>query len=137
MSLMQWCDGEIANAETFSAPLTSHALHYGTGVFEGIRAYNGRIFKSTEHSERLRMSGELLDMPLPYSVAEINAAKQRIEAALTARRQALAEAELQTQLKAEALLRDELFLDAEKLAMKSFASGSTVGGCHFGISVCI
>jgi branched-chain amino acid aminotransferase len=47
-------------------------------VFEGERCYNGKIFKSTEHSERLRKSGELLDMPLPYSVEEINAAKEAV-----------------------------------------------------------
>ncbi|MBP9952704.1 MAG: branched-chain amino acid aminotransferase, partial [Cypionkella sp.] len=56
--------------------ILTHALHYASSVFEGERCYNGKIFKSTEHSQRLRMSGELLDMPLPYSVAEINAAKE-------------------------------------------------------------
>jgi branched-chain amino acid aminotransferase len=45
-------------------------------VFEGERCYNGKIFKGSEHSQRLRTSGELLDMPLPYSVAEIDAAKE-------------------------------------------------------------
>jgi branched-chain amino acid aminotransferase len=44
-------------------------------VFEGERAYGGEIFKSTEHSERFRRSAELLDFQIPYSVAELDAAK--------------------------------------------------------------
>ena len=67
MSLMQWCDGEIAGAETFSAPLTSHALHYGTGVFEGIRAYatddgGAAVFRLPEHLARMRRGAEALGM---------------------------------------------------------------------------
>ncbi len=67
MSLMQWCDGEIANAETFSAPLTSHALHYGTGVFEGIRSYatddgGAAVFRLPEHLERMQKGAEVLGM---------------------------------------------------------------------------
>jgi branched-chain amino acid aminotransferase len=67
MSLMQWCDGEIAGAETFSAPLTSHALHYGTGVFEGIRSYatddgGAAVFRLPEHLERMRKGAKALGM---------------------------------------------------------------------------
>jgi branched-chain amino acid aminotransferase len=47
-------------------------------VFEGERAYGGRIFKSTQHSERLRNSANILDFEIPYSVAEIDAAKQLV-----------------------------------------------------------
>jgi branched-chain amino acid aminotransferase len=47
-------------------------------VFEGERAYGGEIFKCTEHSERLKRSGELLDFEIPYSVAEIDAAKKLV-----------------------------------------------------------
>lgn len=67
MSLMQWCDGEIAGAETFHVPLTSHALHYGTGVFEGIRAYGtdgggAAVFRLPEHLARMRRGAEALGM---------------------------------------------------------------------------
>jgi branched-chain amino acid aminotransferase len=47
-------------------------------VFEGERAYGGKIFKSTEHSERLKNSANILDFEIPYSVAEIDAAKQLV-----------------------------------------------------------
>jgi branched-chain amino acid aminotransferase len=53
----------------------THALHYASAVFEGERAYGGHIFKSTEHSRRLRDSARMLDFELPYSAAEIDAAK--------------------------------------------------------------
>jgi branched-chain amino acid aminotransferase len=67
MSLMQFCDGEIAEAEAFSVPLTSHALHYGTGVFEGIRSYatddgGAAVFRLREHLERMRKGAEALGM---------------------------------------------------------------------------
>lgn len=67
MSLMQWCDGRIAGAEAFSAPLTSHALHYGTGVFEGIRSYatddgGAAVFRLPEHLERMRKGADALGM---------------------------------------------------------------------------
>jgi branched-chain amino acid aminotransferase len=56
----------------------SHGLHYASCVFEGERAYGGEIFKGTEHSERLRHSAEVLDFTIPYSVAEIDAAKRLV-----------------------------------------------------------
>ncbi|WP_444667813.1 branched-chain amino acid aminotransferase [Cereibacter changlensis] len=71
-----WMDGELVDWRSAKVHVLTHALHYASSVFEGERCYNGKIFKSVEHSERLRKSGELLDMPLPYSVAEIEAAKE-------------------------------------------------------------
>jgi branched-chain amino acid aminotransferase len=56
-------------------------MHYGSSVFEGERAYNGKIFKSKEHSERLLKSGEYMDIPIPYTVEEIEAAKTAVIAA--------------------------------------------------------
>tara|TARA_B110000483_G_scaffold242948_1_gene330562 strand:- start:4028 stop:4801 length:774 start_codon:yes stop_codon:yes gene_type:complete len=56
-------------------------MHYASSVFEGERCYNGKIFKSRDHSARLIQSGNLIDFELPYSVDEIEAAK---EAALEA-----------------------------------------------------
>ena len=71
-----WMDGKLVDWRSANVHILTHAMHYASSVFEGERCYNGKIFKSTQHSERLRTSGELLDMPLPYSVAEINAAKE-------------------------------------------------------------
>jgi branched-chain amino acid aminotransferase len=54
--------------------LLTHALHYGSAVFEGERVYDGEIFKLTEHSQRLLESAKGLDFEIPYSVAEIDQA---------------------------------------------------------------
>jgi branched-chain amino acid aminotransferase len=71
-----WMDGQLVDWRSANVHILSHAMHYASSVFEGERCYNGKIFKSVEHSERLRKSGELLDMELPWSVAEIEAAKE-------------------------------------------------------------
>jgi branched-chain amino acid aminotransferase len=71
-----WMDGKLVDWRSANVHILTHAMHYASSVFEGERCYNGKIFKMSEHSERLRISGDLLDMPLPYAVAEINAAKE-------------------------------------------------------------
>lgn len=71
-----WMDGELVEWRKAKVHVLTHALHYGSAVFEGERAYNGKIFKSREHSERLIKSCELMDMPCPYTVDEIEAAKE-------------------------------------------------------------
>ena len=76
-----WMDGKLVEWRDANVHVLTHALHYASAVFEGERCYNGRIFKSRQHSERLRTSGELLDMPLPFSVDEIEAAKASVLAA--------------------------------------------------------
>ena len=73
-----WMDGKLVDWRSAKVHVLTHALHYASAVFEGERCYGGRIFKGTEHSERLRRSGALLDMELPWSVAEIDAAKQAV-----------------------------------------------------------
>lgn len=73
-----WYDGKLVPWEEANLHVLSHGLHYASAVFEGERAYGGEIFKSTEHSERLKHSGELLDFEIPYSVAEIDAAKRLV-----------------------------------------------------------
>lgn len=70
-----WFDGQLVPWRDAKLHVLSHGLHYGSGVFEGERAYDGVIFKSTEHSERFRRSAQLLDFEIPYSVAELDAAK--------------------------------------------------------------
>ncbi|MFZ8942021.1 MAG: branched-chain amino acid aminotransferase [Gemmobacter sp.] len=76
-----WMDGALVDWRDAKVHVLTHALHYASSVFEGERAYGGRIFKSREHSQRLLRSGELLDLPIPYSVDQIEAAKAEVLAA--------------------------------------------------------
>ena len=73
-----WMDGSLVPWRDAKIHVLTHALHYGSAVFEGERAYGGKIFESRKHSERLIRSAEYLDMPLPYSVEEIEGAKKAI-----------------------------------------------------------
>jgi branched-chain amino acid aminotransferase len=70
-----WMDGELVEWRSANIHILTHAMHYASAVFEGERAYEGAIFKSREHSERLRASGAALDMPIPWTVDQIEAAK--------------------------------------------------------------
>ena len=70
-----WLDGEMVPWRDTKVHILTHAMHYASSVFEGERAYGGKIFKSREHSKRLLKSGKYIDMPIPYSVDEIEAAK--------------------------------------------------------------
>ena len=76
-----WMDGKLVDWRDAKVHILTHGLHYGSSVFEGERAYNGKIFKSREHSERLLKSGEYMDIPIPYTVDEIEAAKVEVLAA--------------------------------------------------------
>ena len=76
-----WMDGELVDWRDAKVHILTHGLHYGSSVFEGERAYNGKIFKSMEHSKRLLKSGEYMDIPIPYTVNEIEAAKAEVLAA--------------------------------------------------------
>ncbi|MDV7144074.1 branched-chain amino acid aminotransferase [Tropicimonas sp. TH_r6] len=73
-----WMDGKLVPWRDANVHVLTHALHYASSVFEGERAYHGTIFKSREHSERLRKSAEMIDFEIPYSVDEIEAAKALI-----------------------------------------------------------
>ena len=73
-----WMDGNLVPWRNANVHILTHALHYGSSVFEGERAYNGKIFKSREHSERLIKSGNYIDVPVPYSVDEIEEAKSLV-----------------------------------------------------------
>ncbi|MCZ8314714.1 branched-chain amino acid aminotransferase [Phreatobacter sp.] len=70
-----WMDGKLVPWRSAQVHVLTHGLHYASAVFEGERAYGGVIYKSTEHSARLRKSAELLDFEIPFSVEEIDAAK--------------------------------------------------------------
>ena len=78
-----WMDGELVSWAEANVHVLTHALHYGTGVFEGIRAYaNGdgtAVFRLRDHMKRLLVSAEAYSMPLEYSVDElVTAAKETI-----------------------------------------------------------
>jgi branched-chain amino acid aminotransferase len=73
-----WMNGELVDWADATIHVGTHGLHYGTGVFEGIRAYETdrgtAVFRLKEHMERLHKSAQLLYMDLPYSVDELRAA---------------------------------------------------------------
>ncbi len=73
-----WMNGEIVPWKEAKVHVLSHALHYGSGVFEGIRAYDTErgtaVFRHREHLERLELSAELYHMPLGYSVEQLREA---------------------------------------------------------------
>jgi branched-chain amino acid aminotransferase len=69
-----WMDGVLVPWRDAKVHILTHALHYASAVFEGERAYEGEIFKLTEHSQRLVDSAKILDFEIPYSVAEIDQA---------------------------------------------------------------
>ncbi len=74
-----WLDGEMVHWEEAKVHVLSHALHYGTGYFEGIRCYSledGRsaVFRLDEHIRRFFDSGQILGFPLPYSFDQIKQA---------------------------------------------------------------
>src|ERR1022692_3601333 len=73
-----WLDGQFTPWREAKVNVLTHGLHYASAVFEGERAYGGEIFKGTEHSERLKRSATLMDFEIPYSVAEIDAAKRLV-----------------------------------------------------------
>ncbi len=73
-----WYDGKLVPWQDANLHVLSHGLHYASCVFEGERAYGGQIFKTTEHAERLKRSAQVLDFEIPYTVAEIVAAKKLV-----------------------------------------------------------
>ena len=70
-----WFDGKMVPWRDAKVHVLTHGLHYGSCVFEGVRAYNGKIFKLREHSERLIRSAELLGFKIPYSLEELEKAQ--------------------------------------------------------------
>ena len=77
-----WHNGELVAWEDAKVHVLTHGLHYGTGVFEGIRAYETSrgtaIFRHREHLQRLVNSAELYYMPLPYSAEELRRATHEL-----------------------------------------------------------
>ncbi len=67
-----WMNGALIPWRDAKVHVLTHALHYASSVFEGIRAYGGKIFKLEEHTDRLIESARLLDMKLPFTAQQIN-----------------------------------------------------------------
>ena len=70
-----WMDGAFVPWRVAKIHVLTHALHYASSVFEGERCYDGTIFKSRAHTDRLLKSCDYLDIPHPYTAEEIEAAK--------------------------------------------------------------
>jgi branched-chain amino acid aminotransferase len=77
-----WFDGEMIDWQDANTHLLTHTLHYGLGVFEGVRAYSTRkgpsIFRLDDHTDRLFKSAETVNMKIPYSKEVLNAAHQEV-----------------------------------------------------------
>ena len=69
-----WYDGDLVAWKDAQVHVLTHGLHYGSCVFEGVRAYGGEIFKLEEHTARLHASARILDFEIPFSEDEINTA---------------------------------------------------------------
>jgi len=74
-----WLDGEMVPWREAKIHVLTHTLHYGMGVFEGVRAYDAEggtaIFRLQEHTDRLFRSAHILDMKIPFTPDEISAAQ--------------------------------------------------------------
>jgi branched-chain amino acid aminotransferase len=73
-----WLDGAFVRWQAAQTHVLTHALHYGSAVFEGERVYRGRVFKSDLHARRLVRSAQLLDFAIPYSLEQLNAATREL-----------------------------------------------------------
>ncbi|HEY0421472.1 MAG TPA: branched-chain amino acid aminotransferase [Acetobacteraceae bacterium] len=76
-----WLDGVMVPWREAKLHVLTHGLHYGSGVFEGERAYGGNIFQLRAHTERLLNSARILGFEIPYSADEIDAACMQVLAA--------------------------------------------------------
>jgi len=73
-----WYDNDLVDWQEAKLHVLSHGLHYGSFVFEGLRVYEGEIFKLEEHTERLYHSAKRMGFEIPYSKDEINKATKKI-----------------------------------------------------------
>lgn len=103
-----WQDGEWLAWRDAKVHLLSHTLHYGMGCFEGVRAYAGpsgtHLFRVAEHTRRLAESAHSLDMPLPFSEAEL----------IEAQRECLSKNNLSS-----AYLKPTVFFGAEGMGLRA------------------
>src|ERR1035437_8749829 len=79
-----WMNGELVDWENATVHVGVHGLHYGSGVFEGIRAYETpkgtAVFRLSDHIQRLHDSARLIRMTIPYSVDELRRASLEVVA---------------------------------------------------------
>ncbi|MBF9037802.1 MAG: branched-chain amino acid aminotransferase [Paracoccaceae bacterium] len=73
-----WLDGALVDWREANVHILTHAMHYASSVFEGERAYGGKIFLSRAHSERLHFSAGQLDFEIPFTVDQIETAKAEV-----------------------------------------------------------
>lgn len=77
-----WMDGELVDWRDAKIHVLTHTLHYGCGVFEGVRAYNTvngtAIFRLQEHTDRLFNSAKILRMQIPFSKEQVNEAQKQV-----------------------------------------------------------
>ena len=73
-----WMNGNFIPWKNATSHIVSQGLHYASAVFEGERAYNGKIFKSDEHTKRFFKSAEIIGIKIPYSEDELNSAKKEL-----------------------------------------------------------
>jgi len=73
-----WLNGEMLPWKEAKVSVLTHGLHYGSSIFEGLRAYNGKIFKLQEHTDRLFRSADIMEMWVPYNREDVNAACEQV-----------------------------------------------------------
>ena len=71
-----WMDGEFVPWRDTKVHVLTHALHYASSVFEGERAYGGKIFRSLDHSRRLHNSARIMGFDIPFTVEQIEDVKK-------------------------------------------------------------
>jgi len=73
-----WMNGKFIPWQNATSHIISQGLHYASAVFEGERAYNGKIFKSEEHTKRFFKSAEIIGIEIPFTEEQINTAKKEL-----------------------------------------------------------
>lgn len=73
-----WMNGKLVPWRDAKVHVLTHALHYASAVFEGERAYGGKVFKLREHNQRLIDSGKMLGFDVPYTVEQLDAATNEV-----------------------------------------------------------
>ena len=73
-----WLNGKLVEWNDSKIHVLNHGLHYASSVFEGERAYNGKIFKSEEHTQRFFEGAQTMDMEIPFTQSEILNAKKEL-----------------------------------------------------------
>ncbi len=73
-----WLNGQLVPWGDARVHVLTHGLHYASAVFEGMRAYDGTIFKLNEHNQRLHESAKILDFEIPFSVADLDKAAREV-----------------------------------------------------------